>query len=180
MNPESLRQLWQSQEEQSQPMELEELRRKAAEFDARIRRRNWREYYAALFVAACCVGMLVARTPWHIRAGALLLLAGIALVCAHLYRKGSAEPLQHGATVSRDWYRKQLERQRDLLRGVWKWYLGPMTPGLAMWLAGGLWEHPERWGRSAISGGIAAAVFLAVGRLNAHAARKLDKELDSL
>lgn len=180
MNPESIRELWQSQEGESQPMPMEELRRRAAALETRIRRRNWREYGAAIFVGACCMWMLYAPTPWHVRVGALLALAGIIAVCVNLYRKGSASPVADAAAVSRDWYRNELERQRDLLRGVWKWYLGPMIPGLAMWMAGGLWDHPERWPRVLPSCGFAAVLFVVIGKLNAHAARKLDKEIASL
>jgi hypothetical protein len=180
MNPESIRELWQAQEGESQPMPIEELRRRAAAFETSIRRRNWREYGASIFVGVCCLWMLYARTPWHVRAGAVLSLAGIAVVCLNLYRKGSAPLATDAATVSRDWYRKELERQRDLLRGVWKWYLGPLIPGLVMWFGGVLWDHPELWRRVLVSCGIATVLFAAIGRLNAHTARKLDKEIESL
>ena len=180
MNPESIRELWQSQGGESQPMPIEELRRRAAAFETRIRRRNWREYGAAIFVGVCCLWMLIAPTPWHVRAGAVLTLAGLAAVCLNIYRNGSAPAVADAATVSRDWYRKELERQRDLLRGVWKWYLGPTIPELAMWLTGGLWDHPERWRLVLVTCLSAAAVFAAIGKLNAYAARKLDKEIASL
>ena len=110
MNGESIRELWQSQEGGSQPMPIEELRRRAAGFETAVQRRNWREYGAAIFVGACCVWMLYAQTPWHVRAGAVLTLAGMAAVCLNLYRKGSAPLLTDAAMVSRDWYRKDLER----------------------------------------------------------------------
>lgn len=180
MNPESIREFWQSQEGASQPMPIEELRRRAATLETRIRRRNWREYAAALLVSVCCLWMLSVRTPWHVRAGAVLTLAGMAAVCFNLHRKGSAPLAPDAATVSRDWYRQELERQRDLLRGVWKWYLGPMVPGLAMWFAGGLWDHPEHWPRVLPLCGFAAALFIAIGKLNQYAARKIDKEIASL
>jgi hypothetical protein len=180
MNPESIRELWQSLEEESQPMPVEELRRRAAAFETRIRRRNWGEYGSSIFVGACCLWILYAGMPWHVRAGAVLILVGVAAVCLNLYRKGAAPPAADAATASRDWYRKELERQRDLLRGVWKWYLGPLIPGLAMWFAGGLWDHPEQWRRALVSCGFAAVLFAGIGELNARTARKLDKEIASL
>jgi hypothetical protein len=180
MNPESIRELWQSQEGRSQPMPIEELRRRAAVLESTIRRRNWREYGASIFVGACCLFMLYLPTVWHVRAGAMLSLAGIALVCFNLHRRGSAPAAIDAAAASREWYRKELERQRDLLRGVWKWYLGPMIPGLGMWLAGGLWDHPEHWPRVLVSCGVATVLFIAIGKLNAHAARKVDQEIASL
>ena len=161
-------------------MDIGELRKKALEFERRVRNRNWREYGAALLVAVACVWMLVAAPRWHVKAGAALSMVGIAAVCWNLYRKGSAEVLPDGAVVSRDWYRKELERQRDLLRDVWKWYLGPMVPGMVMWFGGGLLEHPERWRVTAVTFGIGVAVFVVVGRLNTQAARRLDKEINSL
>ena len=180
MNDESIRELWQAQEGESKAMEIAELRRKAAAFERRVRNRNWREYAASVLVIGACMAMLVTGAPLYVKAGAVLSMAGIAIVCGQLYRKGSAAEVSDGAVVSRDWYRQELERQRDLLRGVWRWYLGPMIPGLLVWFGGGLWAHPERWGRLVVTYGIGAVFFVAVGKMNAHAARRLDREIDSL
>jgi len=180
MNPESIRDLWQSQDAAAHPMPIEELHRRAQALESKVRHRNWREYGAAILVAAFSVFLLIARVPWHVRAGAGLTLAAIAIVCFHIYRYGSSAPRTDAATASREWYRHELERQRDLLSGVWKWYLGPMIPGLALWLTGGLWDHPERWGRVLIACTFAAALFIAIGRWNIQTARKLDKEISSL
>ncbi|MBS1830247.1 MAG: hypothetical protein JST93_33405 [Acidobacteria bacterium] len=180
MNDESIRELWQEQEGESKAMDIAELRKKAAALERRVRNRNWREYGAALLVAAACVAMLVTASPLYVKAGALLSIAGMAMVCRELYRKGSAVAVAAEAVVSRDWYRKELERQRDLLRSVWRWYLGPMIPGLLVWCVGGLWHHPERRGRILVTYLVGAVFFVAVGKMNAHAARRLDKEIHSL
>ena len=175
-----MRDLWQSQPVDSQPWPVEELRRRSLAWESAVRRRNTREYAAALFVALCCSLILLFATPWHIRAGAVLTLAGLTTVCFNIHRKGAAPLPSDAATPSRDWYRAELTRQRDLLRGVWKWYLGPQIPGLSMWLAGGLWDHPERWPRVLPVCAIAAAIFIVIGNLNARTARNLDKEIASL
>lgn len=180
MTEDSIRDLWQKQEGEAVQIDIEELKRKARSFEEKIRRRNWREYAASVLVMAGCLWMLYGAKPWHVRMGAALEFAGVAYVCVYIYRKASFSPLADAALASREWYRRELQRQRDLCRGVWKWYLGPMVPGLVMWVAGGLWEHPERWGRSLVAGIIYSAAFVAVGKWNAHAARKLDKEMDSL
>ncbi len=180
MNPDSIRDLWQSQQPDFQPLPIEELRRRSLAWETAIRRRNIREYGAAILVAIACVVILFLSTPWHVRAGAVLTLAGLATVCFHIHRKGSAPVPSDAATPSRDWYRNELTRQRDLLSGVWKWYLGPQIPGLAMWLAGGLWDHPERWPRVLPVCAGAAAIFIVIGKLNTHTARKIDKEIATL
>ncbi len=180
MNEDPIRQLWQSQQGEPIHMNLDDLRRKALSFEKQIRRRNWGEYAASALVATACIAMLVLPTPMYIRAGALLLLAGVTTVCLWIYRKGSAAPAAELASVSREWYRHELERQRDLLRGVWKWYLGPLIPGITTWFAGTIYQHPERAGRTLLSALLCLAVFIAIARLNAAGARKLDREIASL
>jgi len=161
-------------------MPIEELRRRTAAFESAIRRRNRQEYGTAAFVAAACLYMLYFSRESYIRLGSVLVLVGISLVCFNLHGKGSAPRPADAAAASRHWYRKELERQRDLLDGIWKWYLGPLIPGLAMWLAGGLWQHPERWRAPLISSAIAAALFIAIAWWNGKTARKLDREISSL
>jgi len=85
---------------------------------------------------------------------------------------------------------RQAERQRDLLRGVWRWYLLPFVPGLAVFLLGlfrwtmKLPNAPAHARVIMITFGLTAAgcglVFVAVGKLNQWAARKIQREIDGL
>jgi hypothetical protein len=44
-------------------------------------------------------------------------------------------PAEMGREYGIAFYRRELEKQRDLLRGIWKWYLGPLIPGLALFVS---------------------------------------------
>jgi hypothetical protein len=35
-----------------------------------------------------------------------------------------------------EFHRRELTRQRDLLRSVWRWYIAPIAPGLVIFSAG--------------------------------------------
>jgi hypothetical protein len=80
-------------------------------------------------------------------------------------------------------HRGKLERQRDLLRRVGPWQLGPMVPGLGLFFAG-LWLRNvnDRGDVLAmtITGLLMAAVLVVVYWLNIRAANELQRELDLL
>ncbi len=89
-----------------------------------------------------------------------------------------------------DFHRQQLERQRDLLRGVWTWYLLPFVPGLAVFpfrLFRWTMKLPHAPAHTrviiatfALTAAACALVFFAIGKLNQWAARKLQREIDAL
>jgi hypothetical protein len=77
-----------------------------------------------------------------------------------------------------------LERQRDLLRTVWSWYLGPLIPGLAVLITAYALANPAHWKYQGlfIAGYVlfVAAFVVGIAKLNAGAARKLQKQIDEL
>ncbi len=86
-----------------------------------------------------------------------------------------------------DFRRRELIRQRDLLRSIWRWYLGPLIPGLAVMFmafaqaAVGSHSHVKHPGvLVAIDGLFFVTVFLVVAMLNKKAARKLQRQIDDL
>ena len=175
---------------QQQPLEafrpsLDDLRSRAARFERQVRWRNAREYVGAA-LAAVCMAVIFWRTPDALtRVGAVLNVAGLAYVAWQLHGRGSARrpPAEFGRTTGIEFLTQDLARQRDLLRGVWRWYLGPLVPGLAVLLAaaavraGG--DIRTAW---AIGGTVVVVVlvFVAVWRLNARAAQRLQVRLDRL
>ncbi len=165
---------------------LDEIRRKANRFQQKIRWRNAREYVAALIV--------IAAFGWHgwtvetvlARIGHGLIIAGTVYVVHRLRSRGAARPppLDAVPSIYVAFHRRELERQRDLLRTVWQWYLGPLVPGLLVLFTNGAIEAAAKGSshllRAGISVAICVLVFFGVGWLNKTAARKLEAEIRAL
>src|SRR5450432_437693 len=121
--PENLKNLWQSQKVEHVQMSLEEIRRRAEKFQRRIRNRNLREYSGAIVVLGA-FGYYLWKFP-ELRLGSALIIAATFYVVYQLHARGAAKavPAPLGLGTSLDFHRRELERQRDLIRDVWKWYL---------------------------------------------------------
>ena len=174
--------LWQGQPAEGGALSLDELRTRARWVERRIRRRNRREYVAAVVaVIGFGGGAWIAPTPL-IRIGAGLLVATAVFIAYHIHRWGSARtmPADMALTSSLQFYRRELERQRDLLRGVWKWYLLPCVPGLVLFNVGVARIRPEGIARLGITAIVTLAVFVFLSELNRRAANKIQARLDAL
>src|SRR5258708_2289356 len=126
--PDDLRSVWQSQTEESIGISLDEIRRKAESFQRRINRRNLREAAAAIIVVA-----VFGYYFWHfpaiyMRLASALTIAGTFYVMYHMFKKGFAQTVRPdlASTACLAFHRGELVRQRDLLRNIWWWYLGPL------------------------------------------------------
>jgi hypothetical protein len=177
------RTLWQSQKVEEMKLSIEELRAKAAKFRNRIRRRNVREQVAALVVLVL-FGRYFWETPNTIeRIGYVLVMAGTIYYMWHLAKWGAAKflPVDMGRADCIQFYRGELERQRDLLRGVWKWAIGPIVPGVALIFiyAIATAQPAARW-RPIVSVMVSAAIIVVIGWLNQRAARRLDGRIGEL
>jgi len=181
----TVKNLWQSQPLAESELSMELVIERADKFQRKIRFRNFTEYMAAAAVVAWAGSFaLRAGPPLMMRAGMALIAVG-ALVVASLLRlhghAARAEPPLAGPTAEVvGWHRSELERQRDLLRKVPLWYLGPFVPGLVVFFAGGWLASPDNRLRIALTGLLTAAVFAGVAALNARAARKLDEQIVEL
>ena len=112
-------------------------------------------------------------------------LAGIAYLVWHILSKGSPGTIDETAGLSGwiEFRRRELVRQRDLLRSIWKWYIGPCVPGLAVlvvWLAFGNRSRPVVVLMAALYVLAVATGFWWMGRLNAKGAEKLQRQIDEL
>ena len=85
-------------------------------------------------------------------------------------------------TSSLQFYRRQLERQRDLTASVWSWYLAPLVPGLLLFaVSSALGDpHPRKLIVLALFYGFSAGLFIFIWKLNARAARCLQRLIDEL
>jgi hypothetical protein len=184
--------LWQGQPVTRIEISLDQLRWKARRFESRIHWRNLREYAAGALVVGV-FGYYVWRIPAPlVRLGSMLVIVGglFALRSLHVRGASGSAPVNMAFSSCLEFHRRQLERQRDLLRDVWTWYLLPFVPGLAVFLVGLLgWTLAQPNApahRQLIVGAFVATalgcglVLAAVGRLNRWAARKLQREIDAL
>src|ERR1035441_113308 len=175
LRPDDLGEVWRTQNVEHTQMTINEIREKARKFQRKIYFRNLREYVAIAVVAAF-FGYSMGKYPPLMRAGAGLIIAGVLYVAYQLHRRGSSKTAAADlATAScLDFHRTELERQRDLLRGIWSWYLGPMIPGLAlMVVAAGMANPghlPHVWGYVGLYSTVVALAFFLVARLNRRGA----------
>jgi len=184
--------MWQDQPVTRVEISLDQLRGKARRFERRILWRNIREYAAGALVLGIFGTYAVAIPAPLVRLGSLLVAAGALFALRTLHARGAsgAAPGSAAFTPCLEFHRKQLERQRDLLRGVWTWYLLPFVPGLAVFLIGLLgWTlaQPNAPAHRPLIVGVfiataagCALVFAAVGWLNRSVARRLQHEIDAL
>jgi hypothetical protein len=178
-----LKQIWQDQEVEEMKLSLEQVRTKAAKFQRRIQWRNWREYAASAFVVVMFGIYFVRSTHTLERIANALIIAGTIYMAWHLHAKGSAKslPADMGRADCMGFYRSELARQRDLLRGIWRWALGPMIPGLALLcIYRTVSSPPVRPWEVVGSAAPLIVIFWAIGWLNLRAARRLDRRVAEL
>jgi hypothetical protein len=184
--PNDIRKLWHDQGEEPVKVSLDEIRRKAQRHGRTIRRRNGIEYVAAAFVVAIFGYYIWHFHEWFMRIGSGLVIAGAVYVVFQLHRRGSAAsaPADLGLTTGLDFYRKELERQHALLSSVWRWYLGPFVPGLAVITLGAAISNPAHspyeWMFAGSYAGVVALAFWLVARLNQRGADGLQRQIDEL
>jgi len=186
-SPEGIQQVWQGQEKEGVRMSVEQLRASAGKFQRRIQWRNAREYTAGLAVMLFFGGEFVraAGAPL-VRVGFALTIVGMAYVLWHLLTKGGTARLPEaaGRTSYLEFQRAELVRQRDLLRGVWRWYLGPLVPGMATLVTAFALANPRHVKNFAalvaLEAVFMAGVLFAIGWLNARAAQRLQRQIDEL
>jgi hypothetical protein len=182
----NLRRAWQNQKPEGIRMSADEVRRKAGKFEKRIFWRNAREYLAALAVVLF-LGFQFGHTRDSMtRSGFALMIAGMVCMVWHLHRKGSSrtQPADLALTHSLEFFRRELERQRDLLQSVGRWYLGPMIPGWVVLMVALARTNPGHLHHFVLAFSafqfVAASLFVFVWRLNLGAARKLQRQIDEL
>jgi hypothetical protein len=171
-------------------MSISDLTARSHRFQSRIKRRNLTEYLAAIIVIVAFGWIAMAAPVWPIRIGAILIISAAVYISWKLHQIGSAEAAPHApsAETLANHHRDELVRQRDALKSVWRWYLLPFVPGMTVFSIGTALESAAASGApvwvtlamSSVSLGIMAAVFYAIYALNAHAANKLDAEIDAL
>jgi hypothetical protein len=185
-SPERMKELWQSQQTEGARMSVEQIRMSAGKFQRTVGWRNVREYVAAFAVSVFFAYQFVRTDDTLARIGFGLAIAGMAYMAWHLHAMGSSGRLPRDARMSSfiDFQRRELMRQRDLLRGVWRWYLGPLIPGLVVLMVGfgranaHRLKHPELI--IVAYSILVAALFIGIAKLNERAARRLQQQIERL
>jgi hypothetical protein len=186
MQNDDIRDLWQGQGSAAGPLTLDELRRKGGKFRSQIARRNFREYLVSALMVPY-FGYCAWRAGWSLMsAGYGLVVAGLGYMCYQLHLRAAAAdtPAEMAWQTCVAFHRAQLERQRDALSGVWKWYLVPLVPGLAVILAAsgiGAFRRSVVAGMvTVVAAGVVALALWGVGRLNQKAAAGIERQIHAL
>ena len=180
-NP-NMKELWQCQTLEGIKMSTEEIRKRATKVERKIMWRNVREYVATAIAVALFVSFFITGHDSLFRLACALMIAGLAYMAYQLHHRASARsmPANLGATNSLQFHRTELERQLDFVRHIWRWYLGPMVPGLmAFSVASIVGGHNNPW-RAALVNSLFALCLILVWRLNAYEARCLERRIDEL
>jgi hypothetical protein len=185
-----MKEVWQSQTAESVRMSAAELRQRSQKLSKKVFWRNVREYVAAAFVVAAFGDYIWKFHAPLIRLGSGLIIAGALYYVYQLHARGSARVMPPAMALDTclEFHRKELERQRDLVRSVWSWAMLPMVPGMVAFLLGGAVAQgtasPGHAERAVVILGVRVAivfaVWFAVWKLNQRAARKLQLKIDTL
>lgn len=175
---ERLRARWTDQTVEAPVFSPEALAAASEALKRNVRNRNRREYAAVVVV----VGVFTAYAwfladPW-MRAGSVWTVFAALWVGAVLRARGT--PLERDAAADgKAWLIAELERERDLLASVWRWYLGPFIPGLILFFVGPALRVETVVVGVALAGMVAGvvAVLAYVGRLNQRAAAEIERTL---
>ncbi len=177
-------QLWQSQPTEGIKMSTEAIRLRAGKFERKISHRNIREYLSSLLAALTFGYFLVTTHDVLFRIAYVLFIAGLGWVVFQLHRKGSAKtmPGAMGSSTSMQFFRNELERQRDVVNNVWSWYLAPLVPGFIVLTIASALAHPFPAGLASalLLDACVAVLFYGVWRMNARAARCLQRSIDEI
>lgn len=166
-------------------MSLTDIHERASRFQTRVHWRNAIEYGAAAIVVFAFTGIAIVTPDWGIRAAAALISAGVAYICWKLATIAGAATKADGVNWA-DFHRAELVRQRDATASVWRWYLGPLLPGMVAFLLASAASSTEdipliaRIGFFALGVAWVSAVFFGIAHINKRTSRKLQEEIDKL
>jgi hypothetical protein len=139
-------------------------------------------------VGALACGIYVWRATQPFFLARPLLLAAVAwyglftVYCmfrVHRYAATQVNPVDVGVLDTLRFHRLQLERQRDFRRGIWRWQLPALLPGLVLQIAAMI-VYSAPWQVFAFLIGVVSlgiALALAIGE---YRARQSQREIDAL
>jgi hypothetical protein len=181
MNDQELKSLWKSQPVAPGEFSLQQLQRDSSSFRNTIVRRNAWEYAACVVVIAV-FSYFAWTLPDNVilRSGCALQVLGALIIMRQLHRHASIDalPAEHLALPYAAYLRHQLVRQRDALRTVWRWYIGPTVPGTTVFIWG--LAQPDPAGFPWVIAWMLIVPMLVVIAMNLRAAGQLQQKIDEL
>jgi hypothetical protein len=178
-----LKSLWMHQDVSRAPLSLDQLRKRAGLLEKKIRQRNMLEYVAVAIVVLVFAGYAIFLSDPIVKLGSVMIIVGVLYVAWQLNRRASPGKVDPGATAATAiaFRRAELHRQHQALSKIWLWYLGPMLPGLVVFILGpALLQPPQSWNVVLSALGVCGAVFGGVWWLNWRAARQLRRAIEDL
>lgn len=180
----SVQELWQSQPVEVTKMSVEELRRRARQFERKILWRNIREYVASLIAAGLMAYFYISVNDVASRVTFALFIAAMLWIVIALHHMGSVRrtPVDADTLTTQQFYRAALGRQLAVVKNVWWWYLAPMIPGCMACTVSYVMKphHAGAWAGLLFMNALFAVSFYAVWKLNMRAARCLERMIHDL
>jgi hypothetical protein len=171
--------VWQQQPREENRMSMDDVRVKAERLEQRVR--GWKLSGGLLFAA------IIGAEAWQVwrpnplleRTGDLLTIAAVVYVVYWFRRHAPIEALPGtlGRTASVDFYRRRLERQRDLASNPWR-YIAVFIPGVALSLFGRVGERTVEQNAAIAVAGV--LLFVGVAWVIRRTGRQMQRELDEL
>jgi membrane protein YdbS with pleckstrin-like domain len=174
--------LWQSQGDGDAVISVDDIRSRARRLEQAVSIRNLLEYVAAAVVVAAFGIRMWWESSAVVRVSGVMVIAATLFVTYQLRRRGTATqlPAELGVKHAVDFHRGQLERQRDLVQDVWRWYLLPFMPGLVGLQIGLAVSGQAPVANVTVQIAVICVGFVAVHGLNRRAARRLQHRIDRL
>ncbi len=134
----SIQETWQAQTKEDEMIALADLQKKMGSFRKKILRRNWIEYGGVPVITIIFGGLALHYGGTLFVMGCAAIIAGVLIGVSYLRKHGSPLSIPQDATLVEyvRCHRAELTRQRDLLRSAPLWYVGPILPGMVLFLAG--------------------------------------------
>lgn len=176
--------IWQSQPLEGTKMSMDAIRLRAGKFERRIARRNLRESVIAVGVIALFMYYFATAHDVAYRVTWGLFITGMIWLIVQLRRKGTPKsmPVDAGSSTCLEFFRSELERQRDLVKDYWTWYIVPLLPGYLALNVAYLVNFPRslRWVSLGVMDVFFVGMFALLWKLNMRAARCLQRSIDEL
>lgn len=179
--------LWQSQSTEGRRATPDEIRNLIERLNRKTRRRSYGGYIVCALVVIGCIWWLTLFDNPLQRIGTVLTIVGVVTLVYQLRSYGRGEKsatrraTEMGSMLLVQFYRKQLERQRDFHRGKRFWSrMLIFAPGPLLFLVGFARAHPEVAGQIRLQGIIFLALVAAAVPLNLWLARTYQRQLNEL